>query len=196
MGRPREFDEDAVLDAAMQRFWQFGFEATSIKDLAGEMGMTAASIYNAFGDKRALYRRTLGHYIDLSFEDRLKRIEGRLPPRQAIEAFFKEIVDRSLGDAGRKGCMLINSALELAPHDEEFRQVVALVLGRVEAFFKRCIRAGQRDGTISAAQPAGDLARLLLSVHIGVRVLARSRPPRAQLEGMVRPALAVLVPQE
>jgi TetR/AcrR family transcriptional repressor of nem operon len=194
MARPREFDHDEVLNAAMLHFWQFGFESTSIKDLAAEMGMSVASIYNAFGDKRALFLRVLEHYVDSSFEDRLSRIEGNLAPRAAIEAFFKEIVERSLQDPARKGCMLINSALEMAPHDEEFRQVVSLVLARVESFFHRCIQAGQTDGTIDPTLPARDMARLLIAVHIGIRVMARSRPERAQLEGMLRPALAFLKP--
>jgi len=59
MARPREFNEQAVLEAATQRFWLNGYEATSVRDLADDMGLTSASLYNAFGDKRALYRRIL-----------------------------------------------------------------------------------------------------------------------------------------
>jgi TetR/AcrR family transcriptional regulator, transcriptional repressor for nem operon len=63
MARPREFDEDVVLDAAIQCFWNRGFEATSVKDLIDRTGITAASLYNAFGDKRALFRAALDHYV-------------------------------------------------------------------------------------------------------------------------------------
>jgi TetR/AcrR family transcriptional repressor of nem operon len=194
MGRPREFDETEVLAAAVDCFWAQGYEATSIRDLADRMGLTGASLYNAFGDKRGLYRRALDHYIDASFADRVRRLEGQLPPRQAIAAFFAEIIQRSLDDHQRKGCMLVNSALELAPHDAEFRDIVTGVLEQIEAFFRRCVRAGQRDGTITTSQPAADMARLLLGVHIGLRVLARIRPERLLLEGMVRPALSLLDP--
>lgn len=194
MGRPREFDEAAVLDAATQCFWEHGYEATSVRGLADKTGLTGASLYNAFGDKRALYRRALDHYIDASFADRMRRLEGKLPPRQAIDAFFSEIIQRSLDDPQHKGCMLVNSALEIAPHDLEFREIVADVLSQIEAFFRRCVHAGQRDGTITTFQSATDLGRLLLSVHIGLRVLARTRPERALLEGVVRPALALLGP--
>ena len=62
MARPREFDEVTVLEAAMNCFWAQGFESTSVRDLAEEMGITGASLYNAFGDKRSLYRRALAHY--------------------------------------------------------------------------------------------------------------------------------------
>ncbi|ANN76827.1 TetR/AcrR family transcriptional regulator [Bordetella flabilis] len=192
MGRPREFDEAEVLDAAVDCFWSQGYEATSIRDLANRMGLTGASLYNAFGDKRGLYRRALDHYIDGSFADRVRRLEGQLPPRQAIGAFFAEIIQRSLDDKQRKGCMLVNSALELAPHDAEFREIVTGVLAQIEGFFHRCVVAGQRDGTITTSQPAADMARLLLGVHIGLRVLARTRPERPLLEGMIRPALALL----
>jgi TetR/AcrR family transcriptional repressor of nem operon len=192
MARPREFEEAAVLDAAVQCFWQHGYEGTSVRDLAERMGITSASLYNAFGDKRSLYRRALDHYLAQSFGDRVGRFEGKLPPRQAITAFFEEIIDRSLSDAQRKGCMLVNSALEVAPHDPEFQRVVSGMLVQVEAFFRRCVEAGQRDGTIAAAQPAGELAGLLLSMLLGIRVLARTRPERDLLQGLVRPVFALL----
>jgi TetR/AcrR family transcriptional repressor of nem operon len=194
MGRPREFDETLALDLALQCFWQHGYEATSVRDLAAKMDLTSASLYNAFGDKRALYRRALEHYIAISVADRIQRLEGNMPPLQAIEAFFKELIDRSLKDPDRKGCMLVNSALEMAPHDPEFRELVADVLRRIETFFRRCVQAGQRDGTITPAQPAIDLGRMLLGLQLGLRVLARSRPEPALLNGMVRAAIASLTP--
>ena len=67
MARPREFDEAAVLDAAIERFWQSGYEATSVRDLADEMNIAGASLYNAFGDKRSLYERALNRYLDQTF---------------------------------------------------------------------------------------------------------------------------------
>jgi TetR/AcrR family transcriptional regulator, transcriptional repressor for nem operon len=192
MARPREFDEAAVLDAAVRCFWSRGYEATSVRELALSMGITGASLYNAFGDKRSLFRRALAHYVSQSFDDRVSRFEGKLSPLQAIKAFFAEIVERSLGDEDLKGCMLVNSALEVAPHDPEFQQVVAGVLVKIEAFFGRCVTAGQATGEISSAQPADDLARLLLGVLLGIRVLARARPEPELLIGLVRPVLAIL----
>jgi TetR/AcrR family transcriptional repressor of nem operon len=192
MARPREFDETAVLEAAIQCFWSRGYEATSVRDLAEKMGLTGASMYNAFGDKRSLYRRALDHYVEQSFRDRVGRFERNLAPREAIGSFFDEIIERSLSDKQRKGCMLVNSALEMAPHDPEFQRVVADVLVQVEGFFRRCVAVGQSEGTISGFQSAEDLARLLLSTLLGLRVLARTRPERELLEGVLRPVLALL----
>src|SRR6201987_2099434 len=128
MARPREFDEGAVLDAAVLCFWKQGYEATSVRDLVAQTGITAASLYNAFGDKRALYQKALDHYVEASVADRIRRCEA-LPPRQAIEAFFEDIVKRSLNDRDRKGCMLVNAALDVAPHDPAFRKGVPEVRG-------------------------------------------------------------------
>jgi TetR/AcrR family transcriptional repressor of nem operon len=191
MPRPREFDEPTVLEAAMRCFWNRGFEQTSMRDLAGEMGITSASLYNAFGDKRSLYRRALDYYLEQSVRDRINRLSP-LPPLPALRAFFDEIVERSVSDKQRRGCMLVNSALELAPYDPEFQRLVADEMIFIEGFFRRCIMVGQEDGTITVRQPANELATLLLSVLLGVRVLARTRPQRPVLESAANGALELL----
>ena len=194
MARPREFDEQTVLTAALGRFWSHGYEATSTRELAESMGITGASLYNAFGDKRSLYQRVLEHYIESSLGERLRRY-AHLTPRVALETFFHEIVARSMADPEHKGCLLVNSALELSPHDPQFQRVVAEVFERIESFFFRCIKGGQADLTIAPERLARDLARMLLSVLLGIRVLARSRPERALLEGAVRAAFENLSPR-
>ena len=150
------------------------------------------SLYNAFGDKRSLYVRALNRYLDQSFRERIRRIEPSLQPREAIVAFLQEIVKRSLTDKQRRGCMLVNSAIESAPHDAEFFQVVAVFLDEVERFFFRCVSNGQKDGTITKALSAEDLSKSLLGILLGIRVLARVRPERRLLEGLLRPVFALL----
>ena len=191
MARPREFNEEAVLDAAVQCFWAHGYEATSVRDLIEKTGITGASLYNAFGDKRALYQRALDHYVEDSVLDRIRRCEA-LAPREAIGAFFAEIVRRSLDDHQHKGCMLVNAALDVMPSDPGFQRILAAVLIRVEEFFLARIEAGQVNRTITRSLAAKTLARHLLGVLMGVRVLARVRPERALLEGVVSGALALL----
>lgn len=194
MARPREFDEVAVLDAALEHFWARGFDATSMRDLIGCTGLTAASLYNAFGDKRSLYRQALDHYVEHSIRERLERCRG-LPPRQALEAFFSEALRRSLEDPQHKGCMLVNAALDVPPDDVELRQAVAQVLENMENFLHDIIAAGQADGTIRATQPAADMARHLLGVLTGMRVLARVRPEKELMEGIVGSLRGFIDPQ-
>ncbi len=192
MSRPREFSETAALQAAVDCFWQHGYEATSMRDLAASMGLSAPSLYNAFGDKQTLFARALERYLDCTTRDRLHRFETSLPPKEAIPRFFAEIIDHSINDRERKGCFLVNSALEVAPHQSELGAVIAKQFGEIEAFFKRSILAAQADGTTPHNVNANDTARLLLGVLLGIRVLARSAPDRSLLEGVVRPALALL----
>lgn len=194
MARPREFDESAALDAAILCFWSRGYEATSVRDLADAMAISGPSLYNTFGDKRLLFRKALDHYVQRGFCDRVKRYETELAPRAAINAFFNEIIQLSLTDEQRKGCFIVNSAMELAPHDPEFQAALRSILNEMEAFFLRCVTAGQRNGTINSATPAKDLARMLLGLLMGLRVLARSRPEPELLRGLVRPALTLLAP--
>ncbi|TXC81084.1 TetR/AcrR family transcriptional regulator [Paraburkholderia azotifigens] len=190
MARPREFDEAAALDAAVEHFWLHGYQSTSIRELASAMGITGASLYNAFGDKRALFKMALGRYIETGIEGRV--IRERQSTVYAIDEFFTDIVNYSIKDKSRKGCLLVNSALELGDEDTELKGVVSDVFVEIEAFFRRAIAAGQKHGEVSTALPAADLARLLLGALLGIRVLARVRPNRLLLEGIARSALLVL----
>jgi TetR/AcrR family transcriptional repressor of nem operon len=192
MSRPREFDEVVALDAAIACFWKRGYKATSVRDLAEAIGISPPSLYSAYGDKRALFVRALERYLDQSMRARIERLEGSLPPKQRVRRFIAEIIERSVNDRERRGCFLINSALEVAPHDRELGAAIAERLGELEGFFHRSITAAQAEGAVPPHRVARDLARLLLGVLLGVRVLARSKPERALLEGVARPALALL----
>jgi len=178
MARPREFDEATALDAAVQYFWANGYDATSIRDLADKMGITGASLYNAFGDKRSLFKRSLDRYVEQSFADRVGRFE-RLPPRQALQAFFDEIIERSLRDRQRKGCMLVNSALDAAPHDPDQRQVfrpAAFLHDFVRQPLQRTVnlRRGHQLCFLDDAHGRVILSSLTAPIHPGSRVLENS----------------------
>jgi TetR/AcrR family transcriptional repressor of nem operon len=192
MARPRQFKEAAVLDAAVEHFWLFGYQAASIRELAASMGINGASLYNAFGDKRALFRIVLARYVEINIESPIRRVEEEFSSRKAIEGFFRDIVGYSLRDKDQKGCLLVNSALELDPEDAELKEVIKDVLVEIEAFFKRAVVAGQQSGEIPQTQRAADVARFLLSAILGIRVLARVRPERALLDGIVRAAMSSL----
>jgi TetR/AcrR family transcriptional regulator, transcriptional repressor for nem operon len=192
MARPREFDETAALEAAIACFWSRGYEATSVRDLAENMGLSAPSLYNAYGDKHALFVKALERYLDHSMRERIERLENSLTPKQAIHEFIGEIIDHSVNDRERRGCFLVNSALEVAPHDKKLGGLVADRLGELEAFFERLIRKAQAEGSVPRQRAAKDLARLLLGLVLGIRVLARVRPERAFLQSLTRPALALL----
>jgi TetR/AcrR family transcriptional repressor of nem operon len=192
MARPREFDESAALDSAIECFWRRGYAATSVRDLAHEMGIGCTSLYNAFGNKRSVFVLALERYLDQSMRERIRRFETTRAPKEAIRGFVDEIIRRSLADGRRRGCLLVNSAMEVAPHDRGLRRAIAARLGEIEAFFRRCVIAAQRDGTVPPDRNPVELGRLLLGVVLGIRVLARSNPETTLLHDLARPALALL----
>jgi len=192
VARPRSFDEDEALDAAIACFWSRGLEATSVRDLAEHMGIRGPSLYNAFGDKRALFARALERYATRTMRERIALLERQHNTKTAIRTFIQDAIDRSVSDPHRRGCLLVNSALEVAPHDKELRARIAAYLDEIGTFFRRNIAAAQAAGTVSATVDRADTAKLLLGVVLGIRVLARTNPDRALLEGVARPALALL----
>lgn len=192
MARLREFDEDKAIDAAVDCFWARGYEATSVRELADCMGISGASLYNAYGDKRALFVAALERYSDRSMRARIVRVERDHAPREAIAAFLAEIIERSLADRNRKGCLLVNSALDVAPHDAGLAGMVAGYLGELRAFFRRNIVAARDAGEAPAGLDADEASGHFLGVLMGIRVLARATPNRKLLEAVARPALRLL----
>jgi len=192
MARPREFDEEAALDAATSCFWTRGYDAATIRDLAETMGITGASLYNAYGDKRALYRLVLERYADRALGWCANALGPDQPGGQALTAFFTALGAETLSETQPRGCLIVNAGLETAPADPEFQAVVAGVFARIEALLAACVARGQQEGSIAKAQPAKDLARLLLGAMLGMRVLARTGADRPLVEGMVR-SVTVLV---
>lgn len=196
MGRPRTFDDTEALDAALACFWGRGYEATSVRDLGEAMGISAPSLYNAFGDKQSLYRECLLHYGRTRTLPMLQHIERENPGIAALPAFFAEIVSRSVSDRERRGCFLVNSALEVAPHDSAMAEVVAAHVNVIRGFLQRAVEAGLASGEIARPVDAAGAADLLMSVLLGIRVLARTQPDRALLERTVCAALvAIGVPE-
>lgn len=192
MARPRTFDEADALDAAIDCFWRRGYGATSVRDLGDEMGLGSASLYNAFLDKRTLFLRALDRYLDSTMRERIVRLERTRAPKDAVKAFIDEIVERSVNDPERRGCMLINAAAEFGARDPDLREEIAVRLDELQGFFRRMITRAREEGSIPNDRDPAELSRLMLGVVVAIRVLARVRPQRALLKGIAKPALALL----
>lgn len=192
MARPRKFNEQAALTAALDAFWARGYEATSTRDLTSAMGMTQPSLYNAFGDKRSLFLLALDGYLDGTVRERIARLQASLPPAAAITAYFSESVERSLADPLHRGCLLVNTALEVTPDDPDLQQKVTEAFMEIRDFFRHQFADAQQAGEVDSRLPAEDVSAQLLAVLLGMRVLARAAPQRELLEGAVRPTLALL----
>jgi len=194
MPRPREFDEAAVLDAATVLFWRKGYVATSTRDLSEVMGLTTASLYNAYGGKRSLYRKALSAYAENALSWCRATLSAPGPGGLALQTFFAALEDQTLAAIDPKGCLVVNTGLEMAPHDPEFQTVVSEVFRAIGAALCACVERGQADGSVSTAQSAEDLANLLLALLLALRVVARGAPEPSLIQGMIRSAGALLEP--
>ncbi|WP_210877756.1 TetR/AcrR family transcriptional regulator [Roseovarius autotrophicus] len=176
MGRQRIYEPDKVVDSAIAAFWARGFEATSINDLVAATGVNRASLYAGFEDKRGLFLASITRYDDRQRRGFLERLARDLPPRDAIlAAFDAAATPPAPGQPG--GCLLVNTALELAPHDAEIRDLVQDAFAGVQAFFRGRIEAGQATGAIPQGIDAARTAQTLLGLFMGLRVLMRAGIP-------------------
>jgi TetR/AcrR family transcriptional repressor of nem operon len=192
VARPREFDDTLVRERIAKRFWAHGYSSTSIRDLEAASGVGVTSLYNAYGGKRDLFLMALRHYTETRTRETLRRMDRLASPAARIHAFVAHVTEAALEDEDRMGCLVINTAIELGPLDAEVAEFVADHLAEVEAFFLRnyeeALAKGQADPSLSAK----DAARAFSAMLFGLRVLARTRPDRATMEGAVRPLLALL----
>lgn len=188
----KQFDVEAALTRAMEAFWSQGYEATSTQDLLARMGINRGSLYDTFGSKRSLFLKALEHYLAICQAPRVAAAARGRTPRETVGALFDGLVSEALGEGGRRGCLLVNTALELAPHDAEIARIVAAGLRDIETFFKATIEKGQEIGEIPPGVDAAEVARGLLGLMVGLRVLARSLPDKAVLDAIAARAKAML----
>ncbi len=188
----KQYDETAVLERAMLTFWTQGYAATSISDLVAATGINRGSLYNAYADKHALFLAALGHYDRRYRADFLTQAAKNNAPKEAILAVF-ESAALAGGDEKRPGgCLLVNTALELSPHDPDVAAFVKASLEEVESFFCEMIEAARGQGDGAGKGDAATLAKTLLGLLLGLRVLARSKQDRTTLDAVVAQARTLL----
>jgi len=177
-GRPREFDLDRALDQAIRVFREHGYHATSIGDLAQAMGLACGSIYKAFRDKRAIFLAALDRY-GLLRNAQVARIANAVgPARDRLRDVLTFYAESSRGIEGRRGCMVVGSAVELALADREVATRINASLARHEALLGTLIRRGQAEGDIADGIDAEQTARALVFLIQGMRIAGRAgRPP-------------------
>lgn len=192
MARQKEFNIDVALDRALDTFWCKGYAATSVQDLLDDMGLNRGSLYDTFGDKYTLFLAALDRYQRAGSADLIAALNAPGSPRAAIRRTLEIMVDEALDDPRRRGCMMVNTIIELAPHDPEVARRAAAALETMEAAFGDAIRRAIQVGELPADADAEGLAHFLASTVLGLRVLAKVTPTRSALMPVVASALAAL----
>lgn len=196
MARPREFDTDDALNKAMQLFWADGFERASLNQLLETMGIQRSSFYNSFGDKRQVFLQSLEKYMRWVNDDFVIKIlyesEYGL---SGIEKVFSSYVDSLSNDKNCKGCLMINTLVELGPHDDEINDMISQEMKRVEdAFYNALVRAKSAN-RVPADLDLRSTAKFLLNTLTGMRVMGRQTFDREPFEAISSTALSVLKKQ-
>ena len=189
MAGTKQFDTDEALTTAVHRLWSRGYAGTSVSDIVEATGVSRASLYNAFGSKRGLLLATLHHY------DRVYRVEptaelarNRSPRRAVLDLF----ADACKQDGALSGCLMVNTALELAPHDAEVAAIAAESFESTEQFLRAAIERGQAAGEIDPVLDPALTANTLIGLFLGLRVLARAGIGTAKLQAVAGRAGAAI----
>ncbi|MBE1491149.1 TetR/AcrR family transcriptional regulator [Plantactinospora soyae] len=190
MARQKEFDPELVLDRAMTLFWEQGYEKTSMQELVARMGIHKRSMYDTFGDKRALYLKALDRYADTVERDNREAAEREVSARAALRGLFESAV----ADVGQRpaGCLSVNCATELAMRDPDAAARVGKGFAREQQLVFDLVRRGQDAGEITGRHDPRSLALSLFNAWVGLRVRVRTGVPRAQLQQMVEGMLTML----
>ncbi|MFF9915597.1 TetR/AcrR family transcriptional regulator [Streptomyces sp. NPDC013457] len=185
MSRPRGFDLDQTLDVALAVFWKQGYTATSAQNLVDGTGLGRGSLYNTFHSKHGLFEAALRRYDTVWTSRQVEVLEGEGSVRDRIRTVLMTVVDEeSTPSPERRGCLAVNSAMELAGHDEEVTALVRHIFARMEEALCAAIQRAQLDGEIDKTQDARQLAQYLLSSMYGLRVLGKVAD-RQTLTGIV-----------
>ncbi|MGG4450138.1 TetR/AcrR family transcriptional regulator [Brevibacillus porteri] len=192
MARTREFDEEKVLDAAMQLFWEKGYEATSLSDLTSRMGIQRPSIYSTFGDKKELFEAALRRYTMSRASEIRTKLQNNPSVKEAFHHFFKEVADEDYMEGLSRGCFCINTMVELAPHDEKFEILTREHQMYLSVIFQETIERGIQTGELDSSIDAKATAQALIVSLIGLTVIMKSRPNRSFVDNSIEVTLTLL----
>lgn len=187
-GRPLSFDRNAALEKAMLTFWQHGYETTSIVDLTTAMGVTAPSLYNAFGDKKRLFLEAVGLYAG-DPDAMALNIENAASAYEAAEQLLTSAAVAYTSDDTPKGCLLASATASGSAAAREVQVAIADIRRSIAACLEARIKRDVAIGTLSAITDAAALAGLVMAVIQGMSVLARDGALRSSLLAIVAATL-------
>jgi TetR/AcrR family transcriptional regulator, transcriptional repressor for nem operon len=190
MPRKLEFDRDAAVEAAAQTFWEKGYGATSLDDLTDRLGIGRASLYNAFGDKRALLLEAMNSYVS----DARQSLNEALASHKPGKAALSDVLEGAASCEGQaaQGCMCVNVGVELHGEDEEIQRAIVANIERMEDTFFALIKRGQGDGSVRKDIDPRASARTVVTLVVGIHSMKRIGMAPAVLQAAVRAQLAML----
>ena len=173
MSRQKEFNEETVLNKAVNLFWAKGYYDSSAQDIVDAIGLSRSSIYSTFTDKKTLFTRALQHYRQKQSQELLDYLRDNEPTKENIRQLLEDITSKSLNAKKCKGCLIINTATEFGHSDPDVSQIIQENITEVTVALEAFISKGQKKGTISKTGKAKDLAIFLFHSIASIRVTTK-----------------------
>jgi TetR/AcrR family transcriptional repressor of nem operon len=192
MGRPKKFDPDRAVEQAAETFRTHGYAETSPQILSDSLGIGKGSLYNAFGSKHNLFLKSLERYTDTSLAELKAVMDTDRPIRERVRDLLTGFVRSDLDDPDRCGCLVVNSAVEVAPTDESAARLLSRSFDATEAVLHMAFIAARESGEIGPDRDPEALAGLMQSTMIGLRVLAKTRADFDRFESTINAAIAAI----
>ncbi|MGA5064643.1 TetR/AcrR family transcriptional regulator [Streptomyces exfoliatus] len=193
MARTKEFDPDAALDAALGLFWARGYEATTLSDLVEHLGIGRASLYATFGNKHDLYLKTMDRYLETRDPGMVEELSAPGPALPAVRGLVRRFAAQASADEERlNGCFVTNAAAELGPHDTTVARRVELSWELIETLLYAALTRARAGGELPADRDPRALARMLLVLMQGIRVVGKVSSDPARVRDATEQALSLL----
>jgi len=176
MARPREFDENKVIENLMNVFWAKGYEATTMQDLVKASGLLKGSLYGAFGDKQALYLAALKHYDRTRIQAGIDMFNGEGSAHPKVARLFDNVIESTRRGEFAGGCLLCNASLEKAVSDKQVKSEIKTTIRRLKVAIMDALKVDGVNEDLAAS-----LAAFIVSAYFGARVLAKAGAPTAMI---------------
>jgi len=192
MPRPKEFNPDDAIEKAMQVFWHKGYEATSMEDLLSAMDLNRGSLYDTFGDKRQLFLKVIDRYCHGFVGEKFSLLDQPGPALPTLRRFIHGMIEGGLADPQRRGCLIANTVMELAAHEQDIAGKVchAMKMGE-DAFFKILTRA-KEQGELAKDKDPRALARFLTTMMQGTIMSIKAGASADVVKQTAETALSIL----
>jgi AcrR family transcriptional regulator len=185
-GRPPAYDPDKALASARDVFWSAGYEASSLDELSAAMAMNRPSVYGAFGDKEALYLKTLARYRDDSLAAMREMLDPARPLRDGLARVYAKSIDTYLAGPHARGCFLIGTATAEAVGKPDVRDALRGSLQAFDHVIEDRLKLAARQGELAPKADPAALAVIASAIMHSLAVRARAGEPRAALEALAR----------
>ena len=192
MPKVKQFDEQVVLKKAMELFWKKGYHATSMQDLVTFLGISRSSIYDTYGGKKSLFRKSFQYYRTSNITGVKHFLNSQTSVKKGFERLFLMAINETLCDKDSKGCFVVNTITELLPGDDDLNEILGQNKSTLEKLYYDFLKKGVESGEIPKGKDLKSIASLFVTFSHGIQVVSKIKSNETQLLKSVSTILSLL----